>query len=61
MPGPLFDEMLRVSPRSELRFSNVIFLLANYAANNLSLFLYFGYHMWSVAVSGCIWVKTEKG
>lgn len=25
MPGPLFDEVLKVSLRSKLRFSNVIF------------------------------------
>lgn len=35
MPGPLFDEVLKVSLRSKLRFSNVIFLLANYIMNNL--------------------------
>ena len=35
MPGPLFDEVLKVSLRSKTRFSNMISLLANYIMNNL--------------------------
>lgn len=35
LPCPLFGEVLKVSPRSKLRFSNVISLLANYKMNNM--------------------------
>lgn len=35
MPGPLFDEVLKVSLRSKLRFSNMISPQANYIMNNL--------------------------
>lgn len=47
MPGPLFDEVLKVSLRSKLRFSNMISLLANYIMNNLQPVHYSGYHIWS--------------
>lgn len=45
MPGPLFDEVLKVSPRSKLRFSNMISLLVNYMLNNLWLVHHSQYHI----------------